>query len=294
MVIGIQKQPNANTLALTGKLDTVLADLQDSLPDGMVIETRVFRQADFINTAVSNLSKALRDGAILVVVIMFAFLLSGRATAIALLAIPLSLLVAILVIRWMGGTINTMTLGGMAIALGALVDDAIIVVENIIRRLRENKQAGTDRDRALQVIFTATREIEGSIVFATLIIILVFLPIFFLAGVEGRLLAPLGLAYVVALGASLLVALTVTPVLCLFWLPGSKAIDSGHDTRFIIWLKAHYRSWLDKALGSPKSVLGGAVILLVVSLGSLAFAGAAAVAVVGSHGPYAAIGSAPV
>lgn len=275
VVIGIQKQPNANTLALTGKLDTVLADLQDSLPDGMVIETRVFRQADFINTAVSNLSKALRDGAILVVVIMFAFLLSGRATAIALLAIPLSLLVAILVIRWMGGTINTMTLGGMAIALGALVDDAIIVVENIIRRLRENKQAGTDRDRALQVIFKATREIEGSIVFATLIIILVFLPIFFLAGVEGRLLAPLGLAYVVALGASLLVALTVTPVLCLFWLPGSKAIDSGHDTRFIIWLKAHYRSWLDKALGSPKSVLGGAVILLVVSLGSLAFAGRA-------------------
>lgn len=275
VIIGVQKQPDANTLALTEKLDVVLADLQASLPEGMVLESRVFRQADFINTAVSNLSQALRDGAILVVIIMFAFLLSGRATAIALLAIPLSLLVAILVIRWMGGTINTMTLGGMAIALGALVDDAIIVVENIIRRLRENRGAGSGREKTLEVIFNATREIEGSIVFATLIILLVFLPIFFLDGVEGRLLAPLGLAYVVALGASLLVALTITPVLCLFWLPGSKAVDSGHDTRFISWLKNQYRGWLDKAFGKPRLILVGSAILLIVSLGSLTFAGRA-------------------
>ena len=275
VIIGVQKQPDANTLALTEKLDVVLADLQASLPEGMVLESRVFRQADFINTAVSNLSQALRDGAILVVIIMFAFLLSGRATAIALLAIPLSLLVAILVIRWMGGTINTMTLGGMAIALGALVDDAIIVVENIIRRLRENRGVGSGREKTLEVIFNATREIEGSIVFATLIILLVFLPIFFLDGVEGRLLAPLGLAYVVALGASLLVALTITPVLCLFWLPGSKAVDSRHDTRFISWLKNQYRGWLDKAFGKPRLILVGSAILLIVSLGSLAFAGRA-------------------
>lgn len=275
IIIGIQKQPAANTLALTKTLDKVLADLQVSLPDGMVIESRVFRQADFINTAVSNLSGALRDGAILVVIIMFAFLLSGRATAIALLAIPLSLLVAILVIRALGGTINTMTLGGMAIALGALVDDAIIVVENIIRRLRENAGVSRTRAQALKIIFDATREIEGSIVFATLIIILVFLPIFFLPGVEGRLLSPLGLAYVVSLAASLLVALTITPVLCLWLLPGSKAIDSGHDTRFILWLKSRYQIWLDAALARPRQVLGGSLLLLIVSLGSLLFAGRA-------------------
>lgn len=275
IIIGIQKQPAANTLALTKTLDKVLADLQVSLPDGMVIESRVFRQADFINTAVSNLSGALRDGAILVVIIMFAFLLSGRATTIALLAIPLSLLVAVLVIRALGGTINTMTLGGMAIALGALVDDAIIVVENIIRRLRENAGVSRTRAQALKIIFDATREIEGSIVFATLIIILVFLPIFFLPGVEGRLLSPLGLAYVVSLAASLLVALTITPVLCLWLLPGSKAIDSGHDTRFILWLKSRYQIWLDAALARPRQVLGGSLLLLMVSLGSLLFAGRA-------------------
>ena len=275
VVIGIQKQPNANTLALTRTLDTVMAQLQDGLPEGMRIETQIFRQADFIETAVSNLGSALRDGAILVVLIMFAFLLSGRATFIALLAIPLSLLVAVLVIRAMGGTINTMTLGGMAIALGALVDDAIIVVENIIRRLRENADAAHDREPALGVIFQATREIEGSIVFATLIIILVFLPIFFLSGVEGRLLSPLGLAYVVSLAASLLVALTVTPVLCLLWLPGSSAIAESHDTRFIAWLKGHYRDWLAWVMARPTLVLGGALLLLLVSLGSLLFAGRA-------------------
>ena len=214
VVIGIQKQPTANTLALTSAIDAVLADIQDALPEGMHIETHVFRQADFIGLAIDNLVIALRDGALLVILIVFAFLVSLRATLISLIAIPLSLVTALLAMSALGATINTMTLGGMAIALGALVDDAIIVVENIVRRLRERRGLPEEeRPATLATVFEATREIQGSIVFATLIIMLVFLPLFFLSGVEGRLLAPLGFAYVVSLAASLLVAITVTPVL---------------------------------------------------------------------------------
>lgn len=274
VVLGIQKQPGVNTLALTERLDVVIEDLQASLPEGMRIETDAFRQADFITVSIDNLTVALRDGAILVVAIMFVFLFSARATGIALLAIPLSLLVAVLTIRWMGGSLNTMTLGGMTIALGALVDDAIIVVENIVRRLRENTaKPPAERAPAREVVSAATREIEGSIVFATLIIILVFLPLFFLSGVEGRLLEPLGLAYVVSLAASLLVAVTVTPVLCLIGLPGSKAVTTDHDTKFITWLKDRYRPLLEQALAHWRLVIGGAVALLVVAVIGLALAG---------------------
>ncbi|WP_341938952.1 efflux RND transporter permease subunit [Marinimicrobium sp. C2-29] len=274
VVLGIQKQPGVNTLELTERLDGVIDELQGSLPEGMRIETDAFRQADFITVSIDNLSAALRDGAILVVAIMFLFLYSVRATAIALVAIPLSLLVAVLSIRWLGGTLNTMTLGGMTIALGALVDDAIIVVENIVRRLRENADRPEDqRQSALHVVSAATREIEGSIVFATLIIILVFLPLFFLSGVEGRLLEPLGLAYVVSLAASLLVAVTVTPVLCLLGLPGSRTVAHDHDTRLIRALKSAYRPLLDWSLRRWRVVIGGALALLLVSLVGLSFAG---------------------
>lgn len=274
VVLGIQKQPNVNTLALTERLDEVIQDIGASLPTGMSIETNAFRQADFIIVAIDNLGVALRDGALLVIAIMFAFLFSARATGIALLAIPLSLLVAVLTIRYLGGTINTMTLGGMAIALGALVDDAIIVVENIVRRLRENAaKPADDRHSHLCVVFDATREIEGSIVFATLIIILVFLPLFFLSGVEGRLLQPLGLAYVVSLAASLLVAITVTPVLSLLTLPGSGTVRTDHDTRFITWLKARYRPLLATAMQWWRSVLAGALLLFAAALVGLLLAG---------------------
>jgi len=274
VVLGIQKQPGVNTLELTERLDAVFADIQAGLPEGMVIETDAFRQAGFIRTAIDNLSAALRDGAILVVAIMFAFLFSARATGIALLAIPLSLLVAVLTIRAMGGSINTMTLGGMVIAVGALVDDAIIVVENIVKRLRENQSQPESAQRNVStVVFEATREIEGSIVFATLIIILVFLPLFFLSGVEGRLLQPLGLAYVVSLAASLLVAITVTPVMCLLGLPGSKTVHDDHDTRFISWLKAAYRPMLSRAMQYPRLVMVSAFLLLAAALVSLAMAG---------------------
>ncbi|MDT8409245.1 MAG: efflux RND transporter permease subunit [Wenzhouxiangellaceae bacterium] len=274
VVLGIQKQPDVNTLALTQTLDRVIDDLQESLPEGMRIETRAFRQADFITVSIDNLTAALRDGAVLVVAIMFVFLFSARATGIALLAIPLSLLVAVLTIRWLGGSLNTMTLGGMTIALGALVDDAIIVVENIVRRLRENTaRPAAERQSSLKVVSTATREIEGSIVFATLIIILVFLPLFFLSGIEGRLLQPLGLAYVVSLAASLLVAITVTPVLCLLGLPGSKAVSTAHDTRLIGWLKSGFRPLLDQALRHWQIVIGISLALLVAALAGLTLAG---------------------
>lgn len=274
VVIGIQKQPDINTLKLTERLDRVIADLDTSLPEGMRIETDAFRQADFIEVAIDNLVTAVRDGAVLVVLIMFAFLYSLRATGIALLAIPLSLLVAVLTIRFLGGSLNTMTLGGMAIALGALVDDAIIVVENIVRRLRENVQLPEDQRRGhLAVVFEATREIEASIVFATLIIILVFLPLFFLSGVEGRLLQPLGLAYVVSLAASLLVAVTVTPVLALIGLPGSRAVKQDHDTKLISGLKRVYRPALDFAIHYWRLVIAVAATLLIASIVALAMAG---------------------
>ncbi|HUG98734.1 MAG TPA: efflux RND transporter permease subunit [Gammaproteobacteria bacterium] len=274
VVLGIQKQPGINTLELTARLDTVIADLERALPDGMRIETDAFRQADFITISIENLSAALRDGAILVVAIMFVFLYSARATLIALLAIPLSLLVAVLAITRLGGSLNTMTLGGMAIALGALVDDAIIVVENVVRRLRENAAAEPERRvETLRVVLDATREIQASIVFATLIIILVFLPLFFLDGVEGRLLEPLGLAYVVSLAASLLVALTITPVLCLLGLPGGRVITMGHDTRLITALKDMYRPLLRWTLTRWRVVAGLALALLLTACAFLLLAG---------------------
>ena len=190
------------------------------LPAGMTIDKRIFRQADFIEIAIHNVQGALRDGGLLVVVIVLLFLANVRATFITLTAIPLSLVVTVLVMKSFGATINTMTLGGMAIAIGALVDDAVILVENVFRRLRVNSLHPEEkRKKTMQVIFDASIEIQKSIVFATLIIALVFLPIFFLSGVEGRLLKPLGLAYIVSLGASLLVALTVSPVLCHLLLP---------------------------------------------------------------------------
>jgi len=274
VVLAIQKQPDANTLALTTRLERRLAEIQRSLPAGMVIETRLFRQADFIALAVDNVEAALRDGAILVVVIVFIFLWSATATLITALAIPLSLLAAVLVLDALGASINTMTLGGMAIAVGALVDDAIIDVENIARRLRENAALPNVQHRAtLAVVYDATHEIQSSIVFATLIIILVFLPLFFLAGVEGRLLAPLGLAYVVALAASLLVAVTVTPVLSFYLLPRSRAIRNGREPALQRWLKARYAPVLDVSLGRWRLLAGTAFGLLALALLALSQAG---------------------
>ncbi len=264
VVLGIQRQPTANTLDLTRALDAAIADIQKSLPAGMKIENRLFRQADFIEISIANLMSALRDGAILVVAIVFAFMLSVRSTAITLVALPLSLVAAILSMKAFGATINTMTLGGIAIALGALVDDAIIVVENVVRRLRENHaKPEQQRESGMHVVFLATREIQGSIVFATLIIMLVFVPLFFLSGVEGRLMVPLGLAYVISLFASLLVSITVTPVLASLFLVDAREVQREHEPRFVHWLKSSYRRVLDATLmrWQAVSVVSGGLLL---------------------------------
>ncbi len=274
VVLGIQKQPGANTLELTRRLDQEIAAIQDSLPAGIQIESQIFRQADFISVSIDNLLEALRDGVILVVVIVFLFLASGRATLITLLAIPLSLMTTILVLKGLGATINTMTLGGMAIALGALVDDAIIVVENILRRLRQNQQLpASEQEATLRVVLHATREIQSSIVFATLIIMLVFLPLFFLSGVEGRLMQPLGLAYIVALAASLLVAISVTPVLSSLFLTQARVVVSGRETRLVSWLKAGYGLLLNRTIRRWRLISFISILGFMTTVLALNFAG---------------------
>jgi CzcA family heavy metal efflux pump len=276
VVLAVQKQPGTNTLELTERIQAELAGIQRTLPPGMKIHTELFRQADFISVAVDNVLKALRDGAVLVVIILFLFLWNFRTTAISLLAIPLSLVVAIFAMKLLGITINTMSLGGMAIAIGALVDDAIIDVENVFRRLKENHQRPPgERRPAIRVVYDASREIRASIVNATMIIIVVFLPLFFLSGVEGRLLRPLGLAYVVAILASLVVAVTVTPVLCLYLLPNAKAVREEHESRVVTWLKAHYARTLEVVLRHPRRVVAGAATALVLALATVPFLGSA-------------------
>ena len=262
VIIGIQKQPGTNTVALTKRLDTVLDGIQNSLPEGMTIHQRIFRQSDFIEVAIANVFEALRDGALLVVLIVLVFLASFRATAITVLAIPVSLLVAVIVMKFLGATINTMTLGGMAIAIGALVDDAIIDVENVTRRLRENAASAHPKPLLL-VVFEASKEIRGAIVFATLIIVLVFLPLFFLSGVEGRLLRPLGLAYIISLAASLITALTLTPVLCALLMAKARSVRKPSEAALVRLLKRGYRPLLLATIERWKGISLLASLLLI-------------------------------
>ena len=264
VVIGVQKQPGANTIDVTELLDRELDALQRDVPAGITIDRMIFRQADFIQVAVNNVIAALRDGGVLVIGVVILFLANLRAAAITLTAIPLSLAAAVLVLRGFDATINTMTLGGLAIAIGALVDDAIIDVENVVRRLRENaaKPPGQQQS-AMVVVRDATVEIRTSIVFATVIIVLVFLPIFGLAGVEGRLLTPLAFAYIVALLASLAVAVIVTPALCYAFLPNAATTIRGHEGRVAHALKSGFARMLPHALDRPRAVIGIAVVLFV-------------------------------
>jgi len=251
VILSIQKQPRANTLELTARIDEELDRLQAELPSGIEIERDIFRQAEFISLAIGNVLGALRDGAILVIIVLFLFLWNVRTTAISVLAIPLSLLTAIVVMRALGVTINTMTLGGMAIAVGAWVDDAIIAVENAFQRLRQQPTSG---QRSAIVVHDAIKEVLGPIVNATLIIAIVFVPLFFLSGVEGRMLQPLGLAYIVSIAASLIVAVTVTPVLCVYLLPSAIA---KHDTDswLVTRLTRAYRVVLQRVMAKPNTVL---------------------------------------
>ncbi|MBS1149839.1 MAG: multidrug transporter AcrB [Myxococcaceae bacterium] len=275
VILAVLKQPDANTLELTARLDAVLDQIGPTLPTGLAINRHIFRQSDFISVAVHNVSVALRDGAIFVSLILLIFLLNLRATAISLAAIPLSLVVAVLVLKAFGVTLNTMTIGGLTIAIGALVDDAVIDVENVFRRLRENQHLPIGRRQpATEVIFQASMEIRTSIVFATLIIILVFLPLFFLSGLEGRMLAPLGLAYIVAIAASLVVAVTVTPALCAYLLPKTRSLGA-EESVVLRWLKARYRPLLTLALGRPRAVILACLLGVLATLAVLPFLGGA-------------------
>ena len=274
VILTVQKQPNTNTLELTARIDLELADIDESLPAGMVINRGIFRQSDFIATAVDNVMRALRDGAFLVILILFVFLWSFRTTFISVIAIPLSLITAVFVLKVLDITINTMTLGGMAIAIGALVDDAVIVVENVFRRLRQNRQLPSEERKSVNtVVFDASNEILTSIVIATLIIIVVFVPILFLSGIEGRMLRPLGLAYIVSILASLVVALTVTPALSAYLLPRSKAVERDEETWIVRRLKRGYAATLDPVLRHPGLVMMSAGALVIASLAVFPFLG---------------------
>lgn len=265
VVATIQKQPNANTLEVTGRIEETLAALKSSLPPDVTINTQAFQQADFIKRAIGNVQKALIEGGFLVIIVLFLFLWNFRTTFISLTAIPLSLLAAILAMEWFGITINTMTLGGLAIAIGELVDDAIVDVENVFRRLKQNTRA-SDPQPVLSVIFKASSEIRGSIVFATLIIVLVFLPLFSLGGFEGRMFAPLAFAYIISIAASLVVALTVTPVLCYFLLAKSTVIRAENDSRLVAWLKRHYAGILRWTLHHPYQIIGASALMLLAAI----------------------------
>lgn len=268
VMVAILKQPQADTLQLTEQIEAVLAQAQDRLPDGLTIEPGLFRQADFINTAIANVSSALRDGSIFVVIVLFAFLLSFQATLISALVIPLSLIAAMLMLWALGIGINTMTLGGLTIAIGALVDDAIIFVESIYRRLRENNRRERPAPVA-DVVFHACSEVRQSVVFSTVIIMLVFAPLFVLSGIEGRLLVPLGLAYLLAIGVSLLVALTVTPVLSAWLLPRTRMVARGEDTPVIRWCRHLYAPVLRFSLRHAMLILGLSLLLVAVTVSAI-------------------------
>ncbi|MFZ9919729.1 MAG: efflux RND transporter permease subunit [Terrimicrobiaceae bacterium] len=240
VMLAVAKQPGSDTISLTRAVERELQSLQKTLPEGVTIHDDIFRQANFIERAISNVEEALRDGSIMVSIVLFLFLLNFRTTFITLTAIPLSLLVTFIVFKWFGLGINTMTLGGLAVAIGELVDDAIVDVENVFRRLRENRLSPSPKPVA-SVVLSACREVRNSIVFATLIVVLVFIPLFALSGIEGRIFAPLGMAYIVSIAASLLVAVTVTPALCSYLLPNMKKMAHPRDgalVRFFKWLVA--------------------------------------------------------
>ncbi|MBW6477331.1 MAG: CusA/CzcA family heavy metal efflux RND transporter [Chromatiales bacterium] len=270
VILSVQKQPDADTVRLTAKVEEALAALSRTLPEGTHAPEVLFRQADFINASVGNVKEALRDGAIIVSIVLFLFLLNGRTTLISLLAIPVSLLVAVLVFRWFGLSINTMTLGGLAIAIGELVDDAIVGMENVHRRLRQRLSKGGKPlvPELLELIARATTEVRSGIVYATFIIVLVFVPLFLLPGIEGRLFIPLGIAYIVSMLASMIVAITLTPVLCYYLLPGMKR-HVEHDTPLVRWLKHWDQKLLHWSFVHPRSLLIPALLLVTVAAASV-------------------------
>jgi CzcA family heavy metal efflux pump len=273
VILSISKQPNANTIKLTRAIEKNLNDLKASLPPDVVIDTSIFRQADFIRTAINNVQRVLFEGAILVVIILLLFLMSFRTTIISLIAIPVSLLSAVIVLHLLNLNINTMSLGGMAIAIGSLVDDAIIDVENVYKHLRRNVLLPpAERTPVLKIVFDTSKEIRSSIIKATLIIIVAFVPLFFLSGMEGRMLQPLGIAFIVSLAASLLVAMTLTPVLSYYLLTDEKRLKKA--ARREPWLSRHlarlYESSLRKALKNKKKFILASLVMFALAIMVLA------------------------
>ena len=271
VLLTVTKQPATSTLELTDKLEASLQDLQKNLPADVKVSTDIFRQSRFIESSIGNIQKSLLEGGIFVVIVLFLFLANIRTTVISLVTLPLSLIASILALHYMGFTINTMSLGGMAIAIGSLVDDAIVDVENVYKRLHENrlKPAG-EQLPILEVVFNASKEVRMPILNSTLIIIVSFVPLFFLSGMEGRMLVPLGIAFIVALAASTVVALTVTPVLCSYLLGKEKTKKQNNensDSAVARKMKQWYGSALTFVLGHKKGVLGGTIGLFVVALG---------------------------
>ena len=269
VLITVTKQPDTSTELLTEKLDGIVADLQKNLPSDVHVSTDIFRQSRFIDNSINNVKRSLFEGSIFVVIVLFLFLMNVRTTIISLVALPLALLVSIIVLHYLGLTINTMSLGGMAIAIGSLVDDAIVDVENVYKRIRENRLLPEEERRStLDVVYDASREVRMPILNSTLIIVVSFVPLFFLSGMEGRMLVPLGIAFIVALFASTVVALTLTPVLCSYLL-NTKATDlkALREAWIARWLKGHYARALEFALAYQKQVLGGTIALFVVALG---------------------------
>lgn len=274
VILTVQKQPQTNTIELTEKIESSLDEIQKTLPNGIVINTDIFKQSDFINTSIGNVIDALRDGAILVIIVIFFFLWNFRTTFISVLAIPLSIIVTIIIFQLFDIMINTMSLGGIAIAIGALVDDAIIDVENVFRRLKLNKSLpDSERKNPLTVIFEASKEIRAPMVNATLIIVVVFLPLFFLSGVEGRLLRPMGFAYITSIFASLLVALTVTPVLSYYLLSKADFMKNEGDTWLVAKLKVLYEKTLKFTLKHPKTIIISSLAALVITIAIIPFLG---------------------
>ena len=269
VIVSVQKQPEADTVRVTRDIEQALRELSKGRPEGINEPRALFRQADFIEASIGNVTEALRDGAIMVAIVLFAFLLSARTTLISLVAIPLSLAATALVFHWLGQSINVMTLGGLAIAIGELVDDAVVDVENILRRLKQNREQEHPVP-TLEVVRKASVEVRSGIVYATAIVVLVFVPLFALPGVEGRLFSPLGIAYIISILASMLVSMTVTPVLCSYLLPRMKRIDHG-DSPIVRRLKQWDEKLLTWSFPRSKALMATALAAVVIALASVPF-----------------------
>ena len=268
VLMTVTKQPNASTIELTAKLDKAVEDLKTQIPADINVATDIFRQQKFIDSSIDNIKKSLYEGALFVIIVLFFFLMNVRTTLISLVTIPLSLVVSILTLKFMGLTINTMSIGGMAIAIGSLVDDAIVDVENVFKHLRQNRRLPeSERKSVIEVVFNASREVRLPILNSTFIIVVSFVPLFFLTGMEGRMLRPLGIAFITALFASTLVALTLTPVLCSYLLGGDKSDKSGKDPAIVRWLQKVYNVALEWVISHKKTTLGAVLALFAVALG---------------------------